>query len=115
MRKLPSFGLFDIPIVSGCFMVMSRSAIENIGFFDERYFLYFEDWDLSRRISLKYRTVFNSSVSAVHGYHSGANQNPTLFYHFLRSAILYFKKWGFIMDAERRRINKNTLNSLHNA
>jgi len=110
MRRLPSYGLYDVPIVSGCFMVMNRSAIENVGIFDESYFLYFEDWDLSRRITSKYRTVINMSIKVVHDYNSGANRNIKLFFIFLNSAIIYFRKWGFLFDSYRTKINKSTLN-----
>jgi len=115
LRNLPSVGIFDIPIVSGCFSVIRIEAIEQIGYFDERYFLYFEDWDLSRRVSAKFRTVINTSIHVTHDYNSGANRHFKLFYIYVSSAFKYFKKWGFIMDAERRRINKNTLSSLNNA
>ncbi len=115
LRNLPSVGIFDIPVVSGCFSVIRIEAIEQIGYFDERYFLYFEDWDLSRRVSVKFRTVINTSIHVTHDYNSGANRHFKLFYIYIISAFKYFKKWGFILDAERRRINKNTLSSLHNA
>ena len=39
MRNLPNSGLYNVPMVSGCFSVISRVAIENIGLFDEKYFL----------------------------------------------------------------------------
>ena len=112
MRMLPSVGLFNIPIVSGCFMVISRSAIEHIGTFDERYFLYFEDWDLSRRIASKYRTAINTSIKVVHNYNSGANRSFKLLFIFISSALKYFIKWGFFIDKERASLNKKALNSI---
>jgi GT2 family glycosyltransferase len=115
LRNLPSVGLFDIPVISGCFSVIRMDAIEQIGYFDERYFLYFEDWDLSRRVSTKYRTVINTSIHVIHDYNSGANKHIKLFYIYILSAFKYFKKWGFIFDTYRRRINKKTLSSFHHA
>lgn len=115
LRNLPSIGIFDIPVVSGCFSVIRREAFEIIGGFDDRYFLYFEDWDLSRRISTRFRTVINTSVHVVHDYHSGANKHPKLFYFYVSSALKYFKKWGFLFDNERRRINNNALRAFSHA
>jgi GT2 family glycosyltransferase len=115
LRNLPSVGVFDIPIVSGCFSVIRIEAIEQIGVFDERYFLYFEDWDLSRRVLTKFRTVINTSIHVRHDYNSGANKHFKLFYIYVASAFKYFKKWGFFADTERRRINQNTLSSIRNA
>ena len=109
MRSLPSEGIYDIPIVSGCFCVISRNAIQNVGFFDERYFLYFEDWDLSRRVSAIYRTAINISVKVIHDYDSGANKSLKLFVCFMSSALKYFTKWGFLIDNNRRSINKKAL------
>jgi GT2 family glycosyltransferase len=115
MRNLPSFGIYDIPIVSGCFTLLSLDAIKKVGYYDERFFLYFEDWDLSRRIGTQFRTVIDLSVSVTHEYNSGANKHLKLFYIYLVSAFKYFKKWGFFLDADSRVINKNTLSSLYNA
>jgi hypothetical protein len=115
LRNLPSAGLFDIPIVSGCFSVIRREAIQQIGSFDERYFLYFEDWDLSRRVSTKFRTVINTSINVTHDYNSAANKQFKLFYIYITSALKYFKKWGFFLDSYRRRINNKTLSSFYHA
>jgi hypothetical protein len=115
LRTLPIIGIFDVPIVSGCFSVIRREAIEYTNGFDERFFLYFEDWDLSRRISIKFRTVINASINVTHDYSSGANKHLKLFFVYLSSAFKYFKKWGFFFDSYRRILNKNTLSSIHHA
>jgi GT2 family glycosyltransferase len=109
MRSLPSEGIYDIPIVSGCFCVVSRNALQKAGLFDERYFLYFEDWDLSRRVSAIYRTAINISVKVIHDYDSGANKSLKLFFCFMSSALKYFKKYGFFIDNNRRSINRKAL------
>ena len=46
------------PCLSGCFMFMRLSAISEHGiFFDDRFFMYFEDLDLIRR---RQRSALNS-------------------------------------------------------
>jgi hypothetical protein len=40
----------DMPIISGSFMLFRTAALRSVGGFDERYFLYFEDVDLSLRV-----------------------------------------------------------------
>lgn len=46
-------GQFDkekkIDFVTGCLMVLDKKVIDKVGFFDESYFLYYEDADLSLR------------------------------------------------------------------
>lgn len=36
-----------VELISGCFMLCSTRALQQVGGFDERYFLYFEDFELS--------------------------------------------------------------------
>ena len=67
-------------------------AIQEIGMYDDNYFMYFEDWDLSRRMHKKYKTIYYPLVSVYHGYESGANKSFKLFKIFIHSAITYFNK-----------------------
>jgi len=71
--------------------------------------MYFEDWDISRRVHQKFKTVYFPKVSVYHGYESGANKNKRLFKIFIKSAKSYFNKWGWAFDSDRRKINKTTL------
>jgi len=98
----------EVPCLSGCFMFLRKSALREVGFFDERYFMYMEDVDLCRRIGAKYKTVFYPDVSVIHGYAKGSYRDSKLLKHHLQSAIRYFMKWGWIYDLERRRMNKRT-------
>jgi len=49
-----------VPYLSGCFMFLRCSALKEVGIFDERFFMYPEDIDLTRRVALKYDTIFFS-------------------------------------------------------
>jgi len=40
----------NIDFATGCCMLIKREIFEKVGFFDEKYFLYYEDADLSQRI-----------------------------------------------------------------
>ena len=105
--------LVDIPILSGCFTLINTNAIIDVGMYDENFFMYFEDWDLSRRINAKYRTLYFPKVSVNHKYESGANKSPKLFFAFLSSMIKYFNKWGWIFDEKRKHINHLTLKDIN--
>lgn len=101
---------YNAPVLSGCFTLLRISAVKEIGKYDDRFFMYFEDWDLSRRMHQKFKTVYYPEVSVIHGYESGANKNKRLFRIFINSAINYFNKWGWFFDKERKKMNQETLN-----
>lgn len=109
LRQVPSSMIYNAPILSGCFTLLNLEAIKKVGSYDDTYFMYFEDWDLSRRMHRYYKTIYFPSVSVVHEYESGANKNPKLFKIFVNSAITYFNKWGWLFDSERKKINKRAL------
>lgn len=102
--------VYTAPILSGCFTLFKLGIFQKIGFYDDRFFMYFEDWDISRRVNEKYKTVYFPLVYVYHGYESGANKSKKLFKIFVNSAICYFNKWGWMYDKNRKRINANTIN-----
>ncbi|MCS4166238.1 glycosyltransferase [Sphingobacterium sp. BIGb0116] len=110
LRSVEKNVIYNAPILSGCFTLFRVSALKDIGLYDDNFFMYFEDWDISRRMHRKYKTVYFPKVSIFHGYESGANKSSRLFKIFLKSAKFYFNKWGWIFDRERVEVNKNTLN-----
>jgi GT2 family glycosyltransferase len=86
---------FSPHFLSGCFMVVRRDIFEKIGGFDERYFLYFEDADLTRRINQISKVLYYPEVSVIHDWKRGSHKNLKLAFIMILSAITYFKKWGF--------------------
>lgn len=102
----------DVPYLSGCFMFIRTEALNKAGLFDERFFMYFEDTDLTRRIHEYYRTVYYPNVSVFHQYAKGSYKSWKLLKYHLWSAVRYFNKWGYFFDKERRDINKKILKKL---
>ena len=85
----------DIPITSGCFMLSRTKILTEIGGFDERYFLYFEDFDLSLRLGKKGKLAY---LPAMHIEHSGGhtgNKGLSHFKMFIRSGIHFFNTYGW--------------------
>jgi GT2 family glycosyltransferase len=109
LRNVPKIKIYNTPILSGCFTLLNLKAIQEVGMYDDNYFMYFEDWDLSRRMHQKYKTIYYPLVSVYHGYESGANKSFKLFKIFIHSAFTYFNKWGWFFDIERIKMNKKTL------
>ncbi len=102
----------NVPMLSGCFSLYRMEVIKNVGLFDERFFMYFEDNDLSRKIHKNYKTLYFPSVSILHGYERGATKKIRLFKIYIRSAVTYFNTYGWFFDKERRKINERVLNQL---
>lgn len=112
MRSMRTDQVYDVGHVSGCFAVFSMEALEATGGFDDRFFMYFEDTDLSRRVHCHYRTVYYPLVTVFHDYGNGASRNVRLFKIFISSLIMYFNKWGWLFDKQRRICNKSFLKQI---
>jgi GT2 family glycosyltransferase len=109
LRGLEANPCDKVPFLSGCFMFARRSVLEAVGGFDERYFLYMEDVDLCRRVARRAKLLYWPYVTVTHGSFRGAYRNTRLLWAFLRSAVRYFNRWGWIFDAERRAANRAAL------
>jgi glycosyltransferase involved in cell wall biosynthesis/GT2 family glycosyltransferase len=104
--------ILNIPHISGCFMLLRTKVLRSVGLFDERYFLYLEDVDLTRRILKRAKTIFYPKVSIIHEHRQGSYNNIRLLFVHIFSAIKYFNKWGWFSDKERKKINEQTINQL---
>lgn len=107
--------IIDVPYLSGCFMFLRTETLTSIGLFDERFFMYPEDIDLSRRIHKKYRTVFYPEVSIIHHHAQSSYLNLKMLLVHTFNVIKYFNKWGWVFDKERKNINKKVLSQISNS
>jgi hypothetical protein len=98
--------IMNIPYLSGCFMYLRTETLKEIGFFDERIFMYIEDADLTRRIHREYKTLFYPDAQIYHHYAKGSYRNFRLMLYNVHGAFIYFTKWGWFFDRERKAINK---------
>lgn len=96
----------NVPQLSGCFMFLRIEILKQIGGFDDRFFMYFEDFDLERRIHKVAKTVVYPDVTIVHNHASEHHVNKKLLKISIQSAIRYYNKWGWIFDIDRWRWNK---------
>lgn len=103
--------ILNVPFLSGCFMFLRVEALNKVGFFDERFFLYTEDADLTRRIHKYYKTIFYPHHTIYHHHERGSYKNSWLMWCNIVSAVKYFNKWGWFFDADRDRINNAILES----
>jgi len=104
--------VMEVPYLSGCFMFIRTEVLKKVGLFDERFFMYLEDTDLSRRIHRVAKTVYYPYVYIYHEYGKGSYKSLKLLYYHIKSAIKYFNKYGWFFDKEREEINRKILEKL---
>ncbi len=92
----------DVDWVPGAFSIVRRQALEEIGYFDERFFLYYEEVDLCRRFRAAGHVVrYWADVEVTHlGGESSktvkaltfSREGSQLTLWRMRSAFLYYRK-----------------------
>ena len=101
--------IIEVPILSGCFIFVRTDILKDIGVFDERYFMYMEDYDLCRRIGKKYKVVIYPEVKIIHEHEKASYKSRKMMIIHIKSAIKYFNKWGWIFDKERKIKNRKCI------
>ena len=104
--------VISVPYISGCFMLFRVSVLSKVGLFDERFFLYPEDIDLSRRIYNQFECLVFQCLKIKHTHKAASKRNLKLFLiHFL-NIVIYFNKWGWFFDSNRNELNKRARENL---
>ena len=98
--------ILNVPWLSGCFMFCRCSTLNEVGGFDERFFMYGEDIDLSRRFHAISGTMYYPEVTIVHNHAAASYRSWRMLAIHMGNLFRYFTKWGWLFDAERRRVNR---------
>ncbi|HSW62589.1 MAG TPA: hypothetical protein VLH56_04640 [Dissulfurispiraceae bacterium] len=86
---------WDPPVVSGCYMFFRTDVLKKLGGFDSRFFLYFEDSDLSLQAAGISRIAYVPTVSIIHRGGFAAKKGWLHIYMFIKSAYLFYQKYGW--------------------
>jgi GT2 family glycosyltransferase len=84
-----------VPMMSGCFMLARRKAVDATGGFDPGYFLYFEDFDWSVRLNRLTGSAYVPAVKIVHHGGGAARKGWRHVALFVRSAVRFYRKHGW--------------------
>ncbi len=87
--------VWDVPIVSGCFMLFRSSVLSRLEGFSPAYFLYFEDFDLSLRTAEIARIAYVPGVRITHFGGHAAGKGWRHVAMFIRSATTFFQQHGW--------------------
>lgn len=93
MRYLDYSRIQNVPVVNGCFFMVDFGVLRKVGYFDERFFLYFEDIDLCRRVSQLANVMFFPEVRIMHVHNRASRREIKLTIKHIISAFKYFWKW----------------------
>jgi len=87
--------LWEPPIVSGCFMLFRTDVLQRLGGFDPRYFLYFEDYDLSLRAHEVASVAYVPAVRIVHHGGGASRKGWAHIRMFAASAVKFYNRFGW--------------------
>jgi GT2 family glycosyltransferase len=93
--QVPSRQPFRADFVTGCGVLISRATLEQVGLFDERFFMYYEDSDYCLRVQRAGgRTLVDPRAVMYHkvAQSSGGSDSPNERYQMGRSSVQYFRK-----------------------
>ncbi|MEN8138310.1 MAG: glycosyltransferase [Bacteroidota bacterium] len=100
---------YQAPVILGSFMLFRNSALREVGLFDERFFLYPEDIDISRRMFEKYKNIIYTERNFIHHHEQASYKDLKTLWIHSKEMIKYFNKWGWFIDACRSVSNNKVL------
>ena len=89
----------SLDVLVGCFWMVRRKALGEVGLLDEQFFMYGEDIDLCKRfVTAGWEVVYFPDADAIHYGGSSSSNAPIKFYiEMKRSSFLYWKKYHGII------------------
>jgi hypothetical protein len=91
MRDFNHNQVADVEVLNGWFWVVRREALDQVGLLDERFFIYGEDIDWSKRFHMRgWRVVFYPGASALHYGGASSSNAPVRFFIEQRKASLQY-------------------------
>lgn len=87
---------FEVWNATGCFMFFRTAAFKKVGGFDERYFMYFEDCDITRTLHREGKVLFFPDAIVYHVWARDSKRNSKLKKIHIESMLKYYLKWRTI-------------------
>ena len=85
----------EIEFCTGSFSAVDTETFKAVGGFDEDYFMYVEDADLTQKMRTRGKAYLVPQYTAIHAWHRAAHRSLKPFLWQLGSLLRYFSKWGF--------------------
>jgi GT2 family glycosyltransferase len=84
-----------IPLASGCFMLVRTALFVKLGGFDPRFFMYFEDYDLSLRLAREAAIAYAPAMRITHHGGDASHKGLRHVRWFMRSARAFYARHGW--------------------
>lgn len=97
---------FECSYLLGSFLFFRMSALTASGGFDERFFMYPEDIDITRRMTRLGKVLYWPEVSITHEHAAASRHSARMLRIHIVNMFRYFNKWGWLCDKERRIANR---------
>lgn len=84
-----------VDMVKGCFFCIDSKALENVGFYDENTFLYYEENIMAKKLKIKgYKTVISNNITIYHDHAITINKNINNInkYKITKESFMYYEK-----------------------
>jgi len=85
----------EIDFCTGCFMLIRTSVFKQLGGFDERFFMYMEDADLTRRAKKFGKVMFIPQIHVTHLWERSSSKNFKYLLIHVFSMFKFFFKYAF--------------------
>lgn len=85
----------ELEVATGCFMFTRTDLLKRENGFDPRFFMYFEDFDLSRRLEKHGTLLYNPEFIVYHDWERAGTKSFKYMMIQINSMMKFFNKWGW--------------------
>jgi GT2 family glycosyltransferase len=96
MGHLPEDQISSVEVITGAFFFARKSVLDKIGGFDEAFFMYGEDIDLSYRVTQAgYQILYHPGINIIHYKGESTRKNSVAYIRHFYEAMLIFAQKHF--------------------
>lgn len=100
LAKKDTERICEVNYIAGCAMLIKKEVFDAVGFFDESFFMYYEDVEFSLRVAKKFKLMYTPHGTIFHKSGGGdlwKNYTPFYFYYSSRNRIIVFGEKNLIV------------------
>ena len=90
----------EITSAEGSCLLIRKEVFEKAGYYNDKYFIYFEDIDFSDRVRKYYKIYYEPKSKVYHKTGAGLtwqDYSPFYYYYYSRNRLIYFSKFNLLL------------------